>query len=269
MRPMRFRAPRRVLARLVFCVLAGLGGIAAPPAQAAQPPIVAAAASLRYALDEIAVRFEQETGKSIRLAFGATGSLVHQIEAGAPFELFLAADDASVKRLAAKGRTDGPPSVFAQGRIVLVAPKGSPVVVDGTLEGLRAALAAGAVKHFAIANPEVAPYGLAARQALQTARLWDAIAPRLVLGENVGQAAQFATTGAAEAGIIANSLAVSSGIAPKITAALIPAAWHQPIDHGMALLQGAGDTARAFAAFIRGAEARAILERNGFSVPSP
>jgi molybdate transport system substrate-binding protein len=120
-----------------------------------------------------------------------------------------------------------------------------------------------------VANPEVAPYGRAARQALQTAGLWDKIEARLVLGENVGQAAQFATTGAAEAGIIANSLAVASDIAPKVTAALIPAAWHRPIDHGMALLQGAGDTARAFAAFVRGPEARAILERNGFSVPAP
>jgi molybdate transport system substrate-binding protein len=266
---MRFGALRRVLARLVFCVLAGFGGVAGPAAQAAEPPIVAAAASLRYALDEIAMRFEQATGQRVRLAFGATGSLVHQIEAGAPFELFLAADDASVQRLAEKGRTEGPPSIFAQGRIVLIAPKGSPVAVDGALEGLRAALAADAVKHFAIANPEVAPYGRAARQALQTAKLWDEIAPRLVLGENVGQAAQFATTGAAEAGINANSLAVASDIAPKIDAALIPAAWHQPIDHGMALLQGAGATARAFAAFVRGPEARAILERNGFSVPAP
>jgi molybdate transport system substrate-binding protein len=255
------------LARLVILALAGSGGAAAPPAQAAEPPIVAAAASLRYALDEIAARFEQETGQRVRLAYGATGSLVHQIEAGAPFELLLAADDASVRRLAAKGRTEGAPSVFAQGRIVLVAPKGSPVAVDGALEGLRAALADGAVKHFAIANPEVAPYGRAAREALQTAGLWSEITPRLVLGENVGQAAQFATTGAAEAGIIANSLAVSADIASKITAALIPADWHKPIDHGMALLQGAGDTSRAFAAFIRGPQARAILERNGFSVP--
>ena len=88
-----------------------------------------------------------------------------------------------------------------------------------------------------------------------------------MLGENVGQAAQFATTGAAEAGIIAHSLAVSAELKPKITAALIPRRWHKPILHGMALVKGAGKAARDFAAFIKGKEARAILEANGFSEP--
>ncbi len=245
-----------------------LASAVAPPVRADAAPVVAAAASLRYALDEIAARFETETGQTVRLTYGSTGSLVHQIENGAPFQLFLAADDASVKRLADEGRTDGTPSVFAHGRISLVAPKGSPVAVDGELKGLRQALAAGTVQHFAIANPEVAPYGRAAREALQSAELWRSIEPRLVLGENVGQATQFATTGAAEAGIIANSLAVSGDVASKVMSALIPEAWHQPINHGMALLKGAGATARAFAAFVRGKEARAILERNGFSAPT-
>jgi molybdate transport system substrate-binding protein len=266
---MRQKAARVVLARLACCALALLGGIAASPARADEAPIVAAAASLRYALDEIAARFEKQTGQAVRITYGATGSLVHQIEKGAPFELLLAADDRSVKKAAGEGRTDGPPTIFAQGRISLVAPKGSPVTVDGEIKGLGQALAAGKVQHFAIANPEVAPYGQAAREALQKAGLWGEIEPRLVLGENVGQAAQFATTGAAEAGIIAHSLAVSGEVAPKITAALIPEAWHQPILHGMALHKGAGKVARGFATFVRGPDARAILERNGFSVPAP
>jgi len=245
------------------------GSLAAPPTRADEVPIVAAAASLRYALDDIAASFEKQTGKKVRLTYSATGSLVHQIENGAPFELFLAADDVSVKRLADEGRTDGPPSVFAHGRISLVAPKGSPVVVDGELKGLGEALAAGKVQHFAIANPEIAPYGRAAREALQKAELWREVEPRLVLGENVGQATQFATTGAAEAGIVAYSLVVAADIAPKVKAALIPESWHKPINHGMALLKGAGPTARAFAAFLRNKGSRAILERNGFSAPAP
>ncbi len=205
---------------------------------------MAAAASLRYALDEIAERFTASTGEHVRIAYGATGSLVHQIEAGAPFGLFLAADVASVKRLADEGHTDGAPAVFARGRISLVAPKNSPVAVDGELKGLGAALADGKVSHFAIANPQVAPYGVAAREALQKAGLWKDVEPRLVLGENVGQAAQFATTGAAQAGIIAYSLAVSPDIASKINAALIPEAWHQPVEHGM-VLRERGRTRRA------------------------
>lgn len=261
---------RRILLRKSLGVLlcGTLALVAVPTPCAAEAPTVAAAASLRYALDEIAERFAAATGKHVRITYGATGNLVHQIEAGAPFRVLLAADEASVKRLAEKGLTDGPPVVFAQGRISLVAPKGSPVAVDGELEGLKAALAAGKVAHFAIANPEVAPYGAAAREALMKAGLWSEIEPRLVLGENVGQAAQFATTGAAQAGIIAHSLAVAPDVAPKIIAALIPADRHQPIKHGMAVIKGAEPAARAFAAFVRGKEAAAILERNGFSVPT-
>jgi len=264
------RTARREVLRLLVCgALTLWGGTGAVPVRAEETPIVAAAASLRYALDEIAARYEKETGQRVRISYGSTGSLVHQIENGAPFALFLAADEASVKRLAAAGLTVGPPSVFARGRIGLVAPRGSPVPVDGELKGLGDALASGKVQHFAIANPEVAPYGRAAREALQKSGLWSKAKPHLVLGENVGQAAQFATTGAAEAGIIAYSLVVSADIAPKVTAALIPADWHQPIDHGMALLKGADDTSRAFATFVRSEAARAILERHGFSAPAP
>lgn len=260
---------RDVLRLAALWAAALLGAVRGVPARADEAPIVAAAASLRFALDAIAERYAAETGKRVRITYGATRSLVHQIENDAPFQLFLAADDASVKRLAGEGRTDGPVRVFAHGRLALVAFKGSPVAVDGELKGFKKALSAGRVQHVAIANPEVAPYGAAAREALLKAGLWAQVEPRLVLGENVGQAAQFATTGAAEAGIIANSLAVSADIGPKLTAALVPETWHMPINHGMALLNGAGPTARAFAAYMRGEAARAILERNGFSVPAP
>lgn len=262
----RRRALRSCLGLLAGAVLAAL-----PPvrSQAEDGPAVAAAASLRYALDEIAAAFERKMGERLRITYGATGNLVQQIEKAAPFEVLLAADDASVKRLAAENLTQGAPSIFARGRISIVAPKGSPVAVDGELKGLSEALAAGKVAHVAIANPDVAPYGRAAREALQKAGLWDKLSSRIVLGENVGQAAQFATTGAAEAGIIAQSLAVSAEMAPKIAAALIPESWHQPIDHGMALIKDASGPARAFADYVKGSEARAILERNGFSVPGP
>ena len=153
-------------------------------------PSVAAAASLRYALDEIAKRYEKETGKSVKITYGATGNLVHQIENGAPFQALFAADDESVKKLAKAGKTEGEPVVFARGELSLIAPKGSPVTVDADLKGLKEALTAGKVKHVAIANPETAPYGRAARESLQKAGLWDQVQPLLVIGENVGQAAQ-------------------------------------------------------------------------------
>ncbi len=265
------RSSRSRFVGVCFGLLAGLALAACPavPSHAEDGPAVAAAASLRYALDEIAAQYEKKTGQKPRITYGATGNLVQQIEKGAPFQVLFAADDASVKKLAAEALTEGAPSIFAHGQLSIVAPKGSPVAVDGELKGLGEALAAGKVAHVAIANPDVAPYGRAARAALQKAGLWDKLAGKIVLGENVGQAAQFATTGAAEAGIIAQSLAVSAEMAPKITAAVIPKSWHEPIDHGMALIRGAGEPARAFAAYVRSSEGRAVLERSGFSVPGP
>lgn len=237
-------------------------------ARADEAPAIAAAASLRYALDEIAKGFEKDTGKSVKITYGATGSLVHQIEASAPFQALFAADDESVKRLAKGGLTDGEPVVFVRGELSVAAPKGSPVAVDPDLKGLKEALAAGKVKHVAIANTETAPYGRAAREALQKARLWDQVQPLLVIGENIGQTATFVSTGAAEVGFIAKSLAISKEIEPKITSAVVPESWHEPIDHGLALIKGASPTAKEFVDYVRGPKGRAVLEASGFAVPT-
>lgn len=244
------------------------GPLAHAQEQPAAVPTVAAAASLRYALDEIAKRYEKETGKSVKITYGATGNLVHQIEAGAPFEALFAADDESVKKLAKGGKTEGDPSVFARGELSVVAPKGSPVAVDADLAGLKAALAGGKVKHVAIANPETAPYGRAAEQSLKQAGLWDAVQPLLVIGQNIGQTATFVSTGAAEVGFIAKSLAISKEIAPKIDSAVVPDSWHQSIDHGMAVIKDASPAAKAFADFVRGPQGREVLEASGFAVPT-
>jgi molybdate transport system substrate-binding protein len=238
-----------------------------PAARASEAPVIAAAASLRKALDEIAGAFEKETGRRVRVAYGATGSLVRQIEEGAPFELILAADEPGVARLSAAGRTEGMPSILVRGRLAVAAGKGSSVAVDESLEGLKGALAAGKVRHFAIANPDLAPYGRAAREVLQRAGLWEEIAPLLVVGENVARAAQFVSSAAAEAGLVALSLTVTPEFTAAATAAAVPEYWHKPITHGMALIKGAGETARAFQAYLKGGSARVIFERNGFAVP--
>ncbi len=241
---------------------------AVPGAQTTEAPAVAAAASLRYALDAIAERFAKETGKSVTITYGATGSLVHQIEAAAPFQALFAADEKSVQRLAKAGLTDGEPVVFARGELSLAAPKGSPVALAADLKGLKQALAAGKVKHLSIANPETAPYGRAAREALERAGLWGPAQPLLVIGQNIGQAATFVSTGAAEVGFIATALAISQEIAPKIDSVVVAATLHEPIDHGLALIKGASPTAKAFVDFVRGQSGRAVLEENGFAVPT-
>ena len=228
-------------------------------------PTVAAASDLKFALEELAARFTRETGRKLRLSFGSSGNFARQIEQGAPFQLFLSADEDMVFRLADKGLTVDRGALYAVGRIVLIVPRGSPLKADGELRDLAAALADGRLKRFAIANPDHAPYGKRAEEALRHAGLWDAIRPRLVLGENVSQAAQFATSGSTQGGIVAQSLALSPQVAKNASFALIPADWHQPLRQRMVLIAGAGETARAFHAWLQQPAAREVMARYGFS----
>ena len=169
-----------------------------PPAAArAQPapPLIAGASDLQFAITEIAQRFRADTGQEVRLSLGSSGNITRQIEQGSPVEMFLSADEAFVFRLADGGHTRDRGELYAIGRIVLLTPPGSPLRTADGMEAIRAALDAGQIRRFAVANPEHAPYGRAAQQALRAAGLWDGIQPHLVLGENVSQAAQFATLG--------------------------------------------------------------------------
>jgi molybdate transport system substrate-binding protein len=238
-------------------------------AQPAPAATVAAASDLKFALEEIAAGFERGTGQRLRLVFGSSGNFRTQILQGAPFHLFLSADEAYVFDLADAGRTEDRGRPYAIGRIGLFVPTGSPLQPDGTLQDLGAALRDGRLKKFAIANPEHAPYGARAKEALQHAGLWAAIAPRLVLGENISQAAQFAVSGATQGGIVAQSLALAPAFAAAGRFALIPAEWHQPLRQRLALLKGAPPAARAFAAHLATPAATAVLRRHGFALPSP
>ncbi len=253
------------LAAVLSSSVLGLGGSA--PARAQDVPVVAAAADLQFALTEIAATFARETKREVKLIFGSSGNFFRQIEQGAPLQMFLSADEQFVLDLAAKGLTIGDGTLYARGHIVIIAPHGSPLKVDGELVDLKAALADGRLQKFAIANPEHAPYGRRAEEALRHAGLWDAIKDRLVYGENVAQAAQFATSGATQGGIIAYSLAMSPDVAKRGSYALIPEEWHQPLNQRMVLIKGAGATAQSFYDFIRGPSARAIMRRYGFVLP--
>jgi molybdate transport system substrate-binding protein len=237
-----------------------------PATQAhAQAPMVAAASDLQYALPEIVRAFEQASGRSVRLSFGSSGNFRRQIAQGAPFELYLSADEAYVQALHQEGHTLDSGRVYAHGRIVLMrrAGEGEP-----SLEQLSAALAQGSLTRFAIANPEHAPYGRAARQALQSMGLWEQIRPRLILGENVAQAAQFALTAETGGGIIAQSLAQAAPLAQRSQYTLIPEHLHGPLRQRMVLIKGAGETARAFYEFLQQPQARAMLSEHGFALPA-
>jgi molybdate transport system substrate-binding protein len=254
---------RGAIAALLLAALT----LASPQVAAAEVPNVAAASDLQVALQPIAEAFARETGSYVKLVFGSSGNFRTQIAAGAPFELFLSADESFVLALSQEGYTEDDGVLYAIGRIVLFVPHGSSLKRDPELGDLDAAIADGRVKKFAIANPEHAPYGRAAQEALTRAGLWKRIQRCLVLGENVAQAAQFATSGSAQGGIFAYSLALSPAVAKLGSYTLLPASSHAPLRQRMTLIRHAGTTARAFYRFLQEPAARAIFRQYGFALP--
>ncbi len=264
------------LVRLLACAALPIAVAALAPrsatAQSEAPastatPLVAAASDLQFALDEIITRFRRETGIAPRVTYGSSGNLSRQIEQGAPFELFLSADEAYVDRLVARGLTRDAGALYAIGRIVLFVPHGSPLEPDPGLKDLAARLASGKSGRLAIANPEHAPYGRAAEQALRSLGVWEAAQPRLLLGENVAQAAQFASSGNADGGIIAYSLALSPALRDRGRFVLLPESLHAPLRQRMVLLKGASPAAVRFHDHLRSRGSRAILSQYGFVLP--
>lgn len=232
-----------------------------------ESPIIAAASDLQFALREIAEEFTAGSGKSVRLNFGSSGNFRRQIVQGAPFELYLSANETYVEALEREGHTLGSGVLYAIGRVAIVAPPGNAAIVDASLAALERKLNSGTLGRLAIANPEHAPYGIAARQVLQSFGLWPAIQPHLILGENVSQAAQFALSGETEGGIVAYSLALAPPLRERSSHALIPEKYHEPLRQRMVLLHGAGETAKAFYDFLQQARAREIFNRYGFMLP--
>ena len=233
----------------------------------ADVPAIAAASDLQFALDEISKQFRVSAKRELKLVFGSSGNFFRQIGQGAPFQMFMSADEAFVLKLEQAGKLVDKGHLYATGRIVLFAPHGSRLPIDAKLDAMRSALAMGQIKRFAIANPEHAPYGRAAEEALRNMGLWEAIRPRLVLGENVSQAAQFASSGSADGGIFAYSLALSPQIGKLGRYVLIPDAFHQPLHQRMALVKGAGETARMFYEYLQAPAARGVFRQYGFVLP--
>lgn len=237
------------------------------PAHAEEVPLIAAAANLQFALKDIQAKFEKQTGHKVKIVFGSSGNLTTQIRQGAPFQMFMSADEKSVALIAAAGLTRDEGLVYAQGQLCLFVPRQARIKADGRLEGLREALNQGQVERFAIANPEHAPYGQAAKEALQHAGVWEFINKRLVYGENISQAAQFATTPGTSGGLIAYSLVLSPYMQSQGRYALIPGNFHQPLKQRMALIKHAGPTATAFYDFVQSSAAQNILQQYGFALP--
>jgi len=255
------------LRRLVLCI-AVFFTPQLPPASAAEVPLVAAASDLQYALADVAEAFSRASGRSVKLTLGSSGNFTRQIIQGAPFEIFFSADEDYVHELVKRSLTLGEGALYAVGRLVVFVPNASRVKADAQLKDVSAAIDDGRLRRLAIANPEHAPYGRAARSVLMHQRLWEKLQGRLVLGENVSQTAQFALSGSVDAGMIAHSLVVAGPMGKQGSFAIIPEEWHAPLRQRMVLLRGAGETARSFYAFVQSSQGRRIFERYGFTLPT-
>jgi molybdate transport system substrate-binding protein len=254
--------------RATLGVLAAAGAAWLPARSRSQggAPLVAAASSLTFALPEIAEAFTGATGHRVQMAYGSSGNFARQIVQGAPYELFLSADEASVDTLVQAGRTRDAGAVYATGRLALLAGRATGIEADGQLRGVRVRLAS--IRRFAIANPETAPYGRAAREVLVALGLWDTLSSRIVRAENVAAAAQFVATGAADAGLVAGSLLAAGRGETMGRFAPIDPALHAPLRQRMVLLRGAGPVAASFHDWLQQPLARATFARQGFGVPA-
>jgi molybdate transport system substrate-binding protein len=253
---------KKMFLLITFCCCAALFSVRA----SAQEIVIAAAADLSSVFPQVAERFEKETGNRVRLNFGSSGQFLLQIENGAPFDVFFSADLQYPQRLDAEGLTQ-PGSIYkyAVGELVLYVPNGSPVDPS---QGLRALLSP-TVKKIAIANPQHAPYGRAAVEALKKVGLYDALQSKLVLGENISQAAQFVQSGSADAGIVALSLALSPGMKSAGRFAKLPVSSYTPLEQAAVILKSSKNKAAAalFLDYIRKPEIVSLMSQYGFTMP--
>lgn len=246
----------------VFIALAVFWIALAPLAATAETALVAVAANFAGAAEALRVRFGDQTGHDLTLTTGSTGKLHAQIAAGAPFDVMLSADSATPARLVSEGHAvAGSAFTYATGRLVLWSADADRIGADGT-----AALKDPALRFVAIANPDLAPYGVAAREVLQSLGLWQALQPRIVMGQNIGQTHAMVASGAAEVGFVA----LSAVIGPDATAGgsrwKVPQTLYAPIRQDAVILDHGRDNAaaRAFMAFLRSPDAAAIIAAHGY-----
>ncbi len=258
---------RRILAATLCSTVALVTSVplATPAAHAADSVSIAAAADLVYCLDDLDAAFKQaHPDADLRVSTGSSGNFTTQIKNGAPFEVFLSADMSYPRDLVKGGLADEKTlTQYAVGRLVFWTSK--PATIDVT-KGLDILSNPDLVKKLAVANPDHAPYGRAAKEALQHEKLWDVVQGRIVLGENIAQTAQFVETGNADAGLVALSLVVSGKLAKVGKWQEVPVDFYGKLEQG-AVLTTAGTKnplARAYVEFLRSPEARKIFDRFGF-----
>ncbi len=251
------------LSRIVLALAAFTGLAAATPARAAET-LVAVAANFAEVVEELKPAFERHFGHRLRATTGSTGKLYAQVTEGAPFQLLLSADANTPERLEREGMgIAGTRFTYAIGRLTLWSSDPGRIGADG-----RAALIAASVRHIAIANPELAPYGAAARETLQRLGLWDSLQRKIVMGQNIGQTHSMVATGNAQIGFVALSAVLSPRAPPQGSRWDVPQELFTPIRQDAILLRaGRGnEAATAFLQFLRSPEARRVIDQFGYGV---
>lgn len=260
--PMLHSARRRALRLMIAAAaVAALSPFAALPARAAEA-LVAVAANFAETMDDLKPAFERTTGHTLQVTTGSTGKLYAQIVKGAPFQILLSADAKTPMRLEEeKAAVAGTRFTYAIGRLTLWSGDPARIGADGA-----AALTADDVRHIAIANPDLAPYGAAARETLKNLGLWDRLSPKIVMGENIGQTYSMVATGNAQLGFVALSAILSPRATVKGSHWNVPQDLFAPIRQDAILLNPGRDNeaAIAFLAFLKTAQARAVIGKYGY-----
>jgi len=232
---------------------------------AAQEITIAAAADLEFAMQDIAARFQKETGKTVKVIYGSSGNFFEQIQNGAPFDMFLSANLDYPKKLGAAELTEpGSYYEYAKGKIVLWVPNDSKIHLDSGLKSLLDP----SVQKIAIANPLHAPYGQAAVSAMQKEGIYEKVKDKFVLGENISQTASLVVSGAADIGVVALSLAASPSMQDKGRYVEIPGDHYPPISQAVVILKSSRNKAAAqqFLAYMKSARVSDLLKQYGFDV---
>lgn len=233
----------------------------------AQSITVAAAADLQFAMQEIAAGFQKQTGKQVKVIYGSSGNFFQQIQNGAPFDMFFSANLDYPKQLEASGlTTPGSYYQYARGKIVLWVATDSKLNISSGLNSLLDP----AVKKIAVANPQHAPYGQAAVAAMQSEGVYDKVKDKIVTGENISQTASYVVSGAADAGVVALSLALSPTMKDKGRYVEIPAGEFPPINQACVILKSSKEKeiANQFLSYLRTKAVADTLQRYGFAIPS-
>lgn len=261
------RMPSRWSVSVMAVVVGCIASVLQPAFAVGEDITVAAASDLNFAFKELVAEYEKMTGNHIKLSLGSSGNFYSQIQNGAPFDLYFSADIGYPRKLEEAGLTvPGSLYRYAVGRIVIWTGHESQINVAKGIDALRESK----IKKIAIANPKHAPYGRAAVAAMEHFKVYEQVKDKLVMGENISQAAQFVESGACEIGVIAMSLAMAPAMKTRGTYWEIPAEAHSPLEQGGVIMRSSQrqETAKQFLAFIKGAQGQEIMTRYGFTLPN-